>query len=237
MPSGIFPLPDPRMADIKIGQLLAFTAGIRGDNPVYINGKRSTIDPVGPDGWFALVDEYALGLDEGNGYDIPFSTKTLWCEPGGGYSYATASIHAASIMLRHVTGIELEDYMEILLARPLGWGHWGFGYKNRPLVTHTPGGGGIALRSTDVLRFCYMLLHEGRWGQQQIVPKEFIYHASKASPYNPHFPYSLQFNVNSDGSIEALPLDAYWKSGSGGHCLYIIPSLDMVVWKLGGRDG
>src|SRR5690606_37761296 len=88
MPSGIFPLPDPRMADIKIGQLLAFTAGIRGNNPVYINGKRSTIDPVGPDGWFALVDEYALGLDEGNGYDIPFSTKTLWCEPGGGYSYA-----------------------------------------------------------------------------------------------------------------------------------------------------
>jgi hypothetical protein len=33
-----------------------------------------------------------------------------------------------------------------------------------------------------------------------------------------------------------LPRDAFWKSGSGGHVLYIVPSLDLVVWKLGGRD-
>jgi len=237
LPPKAFPLPDPRMANIQLGQLLSFSAGIRGNNPVYINGEPSTIDPAGPDGWFALVDEYALGLEEGNGYGKPFSTKTLWCEPGGGYSYATASIHDASIMLRHVTEMELEDYVKTHLAKPLGWGRWGFGYKNSPLVTHTPGGGGIALRSTDMLRFCYMLLHKGRWEQQQIVPEEYIHHASKASSYNPHFPYSLQFNVNSEGNIEALPLDAYWKSGSGGHCLYIVPSLDLIVWKLGGRDG
>jgi CubicO group peptidase (beta-lactamase class C family) len=33
-----------------------------------------------------------------------------------------------------------------------------------------------------------------------------------------------------------LPRDAFWKAGSGGHALYIVPSLDLVVWKLGGRD-
>lgn len=233
MPSMAFPLPDPRMADIKLGQLLSFSAGIRGNNPVYINGEPSTIDPAGPDGWFALVDAYALGLEEGNG----FSTKTLWCEPGGGYSYATSSIHDVSIMLRHVTGMEMEDYIEAHLAKPLGWARWGFGYKNWPLITHTPGGGGVALKSTDMLRFGYMLLHEGRWEQKQIVPQEYIDHASKESPYNPHFPYSLQFNVNSDSNFGELPRDAYWKSGSGGHCLYIVPSLDLIVWKLGGRDG
>ena len=27
------------------------------------------------------------------------------------------------------------------------------------------------------------------------------------------------------------------KTGSGGHCIYVVPSLDLVVWKLGGRDG
>lgn len=237
MPYMAFPLPDARMADIKLGQLLSFSAGIRGNNPVHINGVPSEIDPAGPDGWFAMVDEYALGREEGLELKNPFSTKTLWCEPGGGYSYASASIHNASVMLRHITGMELEDYIDTHLAGPLGWGRWGYGYKNASRIKHTPGAGGIALRSTDMLRFCYMLLHEGRWGSKQIVPKEFIQHASKESPYNPHYPYSLQFNVNSSGDIKTLPRDAYWKTGSGGHCLYIVPSLDLIVWKLGGRDG
>ncbi|MCX6221489.1 MAG: serine hydrolase [Bacteroidia bacterium] len=237
MPSEAFPLPDPRMADIKLGQLLSFSAGIRGNNPVYINGKRSTIDPVGPDGWESMVDEYSLGIKDGKMGSIPFTAKTLWCEPGGGYSYASASIHNASIMLRHVTGMELEDYIDSHLAKPLGWGRWGFGYKNQPLVTHTPGAGGIALRSTDMLRFCYMLLHEGRWGQQQIVPKEYVQKATKKSPYNPHYRYSFQFHTNTDGNISELPRDTFWKGGSGRHYFCIIPSLDLIVWKLGGGDG
>jgi CubicO group peptidase (beta-lactamase class C family) len=236
-PSMAFPLPDPRMEDIKLGQLLSFTAGVRGNNPVYINMEPTNIDPVGPDGWYGMTDAFALGLEEGKIRDIPFSTKTLWCEPGGGYSYATASIHLASIMVRHITRMELEDYIENHLAKALGWGRWGYGYKYASQVNHTPGGGGIALRSTDMLRFCYMLLHEGQWNGQQLVPEDYIRSASKASPYNPHYPYSLQFNVNSNGDASGLPEDAYWKIGSGGHCFYIVPSLDLIVWKLGGRDG
>jgi|SRR5665647_560010 len=237
MPPEAFPLPDPRMADIKLGQLLTHTAGIRGNNPVYVNGKTSTIDPVGPDGWFGGVDDYSLGIKDGKMGSVPFTTKTLWCEPGGGYSYASASVHNASIMLRHVSGMELEDYIKSHIARPLGWGIWGYGYKNAALVTHTPGNGGIALRSTDMLRFCYMLLHEGRWNQQQIVPKGYIQMATKISPYNPHYSsYSLQFKVNSDGNIPELPRDSYSWGGSGNYCFYVVPSLDLIVWKLGGRD-
>ncbi len=237
LPAMAFPLADPRMADIKLGQLLAFTGGIRGNNPVYINGVASKIDPVGPDGWYALVDEFALGKKNGDMNRIPFTTSTLWCKPGGGYSYATASIHIASIILRHLTGSELESYVRSHLAIPLGWGTWGYGYKNQPLVTHTPGGGGIAMRSTDMLRFCYMLLHHGKWGNNQVVPAEYIKKATNASPYNPHYPYSLQFTVNTNANISELPEDTFWKPGSGGHCFYVVPSLDLIVWKMGGRDG
>lgn len=237
LPDYAFPLADTGMADIKIGQLLAFTAGIRGNNPVYIEGKKSQIDPVGPDGWYGIVDDYALGKKSGEMGRIPFTTASLWCEPGGGYSYATASIHIASIILRHITGIELEEYIKTHLALPLGWGMWGFGYKYQPLVNHTPGGGGIALRGTDMLRFGYLLLNKGKWGDKQIVPEDYVQKASNASPYNPHYPYSLQFNVNTGAEIKELPCDAFWKTGSGGHCLYVVPSLNLVVWKLGGRDG
>jgi len=237
MPSEAFPLPDPRMSKIKLGQLLAFTAGIRGNNPVYINGTPSKIDPVGPDGWYCGVDVYSLGREDGMMGKIPFTTKSLWCEPGGGYSYATSSIHNASVMLRHVTGGELKEFIKEHLALPMGWGRWGYANNNQPLVVHTPGGGGIALRSTDMLRFCYLLLHMGKWVNQQLVPGEYIQKATNAIIYNPHYPYSLQFNVNTGGEISELPRDAFWKFGSGGHCFCVIPSLDLIIWKLGGRDG
>lgn len=54
------------------------------------------------------------------------------------------------------------------------------------------------------------------------------------SPYNPHSPWSLQFENNSDQHVIGAPTDAFWKSGAGGFCIYVIPSLDMVIYKLGG---
>lgn len=235
-PPEAFPLSDPRKKEIKLGQLLAFTAGIRGNNPSYVRGRPVTIDPVGPDGWQSMVAAFALGKKDGITGKTPFSAAKLWCDPGEGYSYASSSIHLASIMLRHVTGTELQAYLDQHLATPLGFGPWGFGYKNQRELAHTPGGGGIALRATDMLRFGYLLLQEGRWNGEQLVPAQYVRLCSRASPYNPHFPYSLQFNVNTGGEIPELPRDAFWKSGSGGHALYVVPSLDLVVWKLGGRD-
>lgn len=236
LPLDAFPLSDPSMKRIKLGQLLSFSAGIRGNNPVYINNKPQIINPVGPDGWYANVDEFALGKKDVIIGKNSFSTKTLWCKPGEGYSYATASIHIASIMLRHISGMELQEYLNKYLANELDWGYWNFAYRNQPMLKHTPGGGGIALRATDMLRFGYLMLNKGRWNGKQVVPKWYVKHCSHVSSYNVHYPYSLQFNVNSNGHWPELPRDAYWKSGSGNHCIYIVPSLKLVVWKLGGRD-
>lgn len=236
LPAAAFPLTDPRKANIKLGQLLAMTACIRGNNPAFVRGTPATIDPAGPDGWQAGVDDVAIGRKEAFEGTTRTTAATLWCEPGEGYSYATSSIHLAGMVLQYVAGRDLQDYVDEHLARPLGWGRWGFGYRGPGRLERMSGGGGIALRSTDMLRFGYLLLHEGRWRDSQIVPAEYVRHASRRSSYNPHYPYSLQFNVNTAGGIRELPRDAFWKMGSGGHALYVVPSLDLVVWKLGGRD-
>ena len=222
LPPAAFPPDDPRKEKIRLGELLAMTAGIRGNNPGRVKGTPVILDPPGPDGWPAMTDRVA--------FKVP-----LWCDPGEGYSYATASVHIVSAMIRHVTGRELQDYLGERIAQPLGWGRWGFGYS-RPEVDHTPGGGGIALRPTDMLRFAYLLLREGKWNGQQIVPRDYVRHCGRRSPYNPHSQYSLQFDVNAEGLLARAPRDAFWKTGSGGHCIYVVPSLDLVIFKLGGRD-
>jgi hypothetical protein len=57
------------------------------------------------------------------------------------------------------------------------------------------------------------------------------------SRFNPHSPYSLMFEHNADGHVAGAPRDAFWKSGAGGFALIVVPSLDLVIYKMGGNNG
>ena len=158
----------------------------------------------------------------------------LWTAPGEGYSYASSSPHVASIVLRNIVGMEMQDYLDVKLAKPMGWGKWG--YAKRPGNPHTPGGGDIAVRSTDALRFGYLLLHLGLWGKEQLVPTDYVDRCARPSLYQKHAPFSLMFELNNDGHVAGAPRDAYFKSGGGGFGIMVIPSLDMVIYKMAGND-
>ena len=54
----------------------------------------------------------------------------------------------------------------------------------------------------------------------------------KPSPDQKHAPFSLMFEINADGHVAGAPRDAFFKSGAGGFGLYMIPSLDMVIYKM-----
>lgn len=234
LPKEIFPLDDPRKAEITLGQVLAMSAGIRGTNPVYVKGVRQDwAEPTIDNGPWSTTDEFAL-------------KQTLWCAPGDCYSYATSSSHIAAIIVRRTMGMEMEDYMRKRLTGPLGFGTWGYAMYRPKLKSgidgdgrmfHTPGGGSIAVRSTDMLRFGYLMLKEGRWGKKQILPAGFARMCGRSASYNPHYTHSFNFNVNDDAHLSGVPKDAYWKGGAGGYAIYVVPSLDMVIYKMGGNEG
>jgi CubicO group peptidase (beta-lactamase class C family) len=221
-----FPLDDPRKADITLGQLLCMSAGYWGEGQTPISlvmGKQSPLKPV-------------------KGQDIHDLDKSslrvpLWTNPGGGYSYSSPSPHIASIVLRHVTGMELQDYIRKHLGDPMGWESWGYClHRGDYDMPHANGAGSIAVHATDALRFGWCLAHQGKWKDRQLVPADYIALCQKTLPYNPHTPFSLQFEHNSDGHVLGAPRDAFWKSGAGGFCIFVVPSLDLVIYKLGGKD-
>jgi CubicO group peptidase (beta-lactamase class C family) len=224
-----FPLNDPRKAEIQLGQLLSMSAGYwgEGQSPTgYVKGdpKAKQLKPV-PGQNIKDLDKSSL--------DVP-----LWTDPGAGYSYSSPSPHIASIVLRNVSGMELKDYINERLAKPQGWGAWDYClHRGDYVMPHANGAGSTALHATDVMRFGYCLARCGKWKDQQLVPADYIKLCQTWSPYNPHTPFSLQFEHNADGHVAGAPKDAFWKSGAGGFCLYIVPSLDLVVYKLGGKDG
>ena len=221
-----FPLDDPAKADIKLGQLLSMSAGLHGEgsNPGFVNGIGEKLDPLprpaGP------VDQ-----------DLSALHTPLWTKPGAGYSYASSSPHIASIVLRNLTGMEMQEYIQQKLAAPMGFGPWGYAlHRNGATLPHTPGGGSIALRATDAVRFPYLLLHGGKWGSRQLVPADYVAMCGKPSPYNPHSPMGLLFEQNADGHVFGAPRDAYFKSGAGGSGIYVVPSLDLVLYKMAASD-
>ena len=221
-----FPLDDPRKADITLGQLLCMTAGYHGEgtSPGVRNGQIIPLTPI-------------PGQDIRN-LDMSSLRTALWCNPGDGYSYSSPAPHIASMVLRRVAGMDLKDYIQSRLGKPMGWGAWDYCLRRGDYVQKVANGAGsIALNATDVVRFGYCLARGGQWEGKQLVPKPYIELCHTASPFNPHTPFSLQWEQNSDGHVAGAPRDAFFKSGAGGFCLYVVPSLDLVIYRMGGSTG
>ena len=160
------------------------------------------------------MDRASIGAD----FQDQSALRTpLWTDPGGGYSYTSQSPHVASIVLRHLVGMEMQQYIDEKLAKPMGWGQWGYAlHRGDSPLPHTPGGADIAVRATDSMRFVYLLLHKGRWGKQQLVPADYIEMCGKPTSYQKHAPFSLMFEINSDGHLAGAPKDTFFKSGAAG---------------------
>ena len=222
-----FPLDDPRRAGITLGQLLCMTAGYNGEGSGPVGVVMGKATPMK-----AMPGQNIRDLDQS-------SLRTaLWTNAGGGYSYSSPAPHIASMVLRRVTGMELQDYIQERLARPMGWGAWGYClHRGEFTMPRANGAGSIAVHATDALRFGYCLLHQGKWNGKKLVPQDYLAKCNRPSPYNPHTPFSLQFEHNADGHVAGAPQDAFYKSGAGGFGLFVVPSLDLVIYKLGGNNG
>jgi CubicO group peptidase (beta-lactamase class C family) len=215
---------NPRKADIRLGHLLSMSSGMHGDgnNPGFVRGVPGKLEPMAP-----ITDP--LDID-GNALRVP-----MWTTLGEGYSYSSSSTHIASMVLRRLAGMELQQYLDLKLAKPMGWGAWGYAlHRPQGSLPHTPGGGSIAVRATDALRFAYLLLHQGRWAGQQLVPADYVALCARPSKYNAHSPFGLMFESNAGGHVPGAPRDAYFKSGAGGSAIYVVPSLDLVIYKMAG---
>lgn len=221
------PLDDPRRSDITLGHLLCMSAGYWGEGGAPTAVAEGRVLPLK-----AVPGQNIRDLDASS-LRVP-----MWTNAGAGYSYSSPAPHIASMVLRRVTGMELDRYIDERLAKPMGWGPWGYclnrgGFR----MPHANGAGSIAVHATDALRFGYCLAHGGRWAGKQLIPADYIARCAQPSPFNPHTPFSLQFEHNADGHVAGAPRDAFWKSGAGGFGLIIVPSMDLVIYKMGGNNG
>ena len=171
-------LDDERRADITLGQLLCMSGGYTGEGgtpTAVVMGKAFPLKAV-PGQNIRDVDMSSLRC-------------AMWTNAGAGYSYSSPEPHIASMVLRRITGMELQDYINERLAKPMGWGAWGYClHRGDFTLPHANGAGSIAVHATDALRFGYCLLRGGKWNDQQLVPPDYVARCNQMSPHNPHCP-------------------------------------------------
>jgi len=85
-------------------------------------------------------------------------------------------------------------------------------------------------------RLGLLYLRDGMWNGERLLPEGWATFVSTPAPAWPRKEYGGQFWVNGEGQWN-LPRDAYWMDGAGGQKTFIVPSLDLVVVRMGHQRG
>jgi CubicO group peptidase (beta-lactamase class C family) len=93
-------------------------------------------------------------------------------------------------------------------------------------------------RARDWARLGQLYLQRGAWGGRQLLAEPFVEFVQTPNPaWAPPASYGGFFVTNSTRYVDTLPPDAFWMSGGGRQHVYIVPSLELVVVRLGHMAG
>lgn len=135
----------------------------------------------------------------------------------------------------------LEPLFERWFRQPLeaGWGYYRANFDLQPGARLGIFGyyEGIQIDALDMARLGWLWRHNGRWGEQQLVPEAWMREATRAVEVPYHVAdarwrdaYGLGFWTNENSSIwPGLPRDSFAASGAGRQHIWVCPSLDLVV--------
>lgn len=87
----------------------------------------------------------------------------------------------------------------------------------------------------DWSKFGLLYLHKGNWNGEQILDESWVKYTS--TPTNTsEGKYGAQFWLNAGGKFPDVPRDMFYCSGYQGQMVAIIPSLDMVIVRMGVKE-
>ena len=88
----------------------------------------------------------------------------------------------------------------------------------------------------DWAKFGLLYLHKGYWNGEQIFSEDWADYVSTPAS-DSDGTYGAQFWLNASGVMPDAPRDTYYADGYQGQRVYIIPSKDLVIVRLGLTNG
>lgn len=153
-----------------------------------------------------------------------FLAMPIAVKPGTHWHYNNAASHMLSILLRKVTGETPEAFLTPRLFKPLGIEpRW-----EKTAAGDGFGAFGLHLRTRDIARFGQLLLQEGEWRGQRLLPREWLQTATRLQTSTGNYPlsdwdlgYGFQFWMNVGGGYRA--------DGAFGQFCLVLPEHEVVI--------
>lgn len=197
--------------DITLEDLLTMRSGIEWNESTY-GESDDCIVMEKTDDWI----QYVL--------DKPMDTI-----PGIVFEYNSGVSVLIGKIVNILSGKPVDKYAEEVLFKPLGITD--YFWKKTPLG-ELDTEGGFYLSAQDLARFGYLFLHNGKWGDNQIVPEEWV--TTATSPVVEHTNpsdqssrgYGYQWWVLEQSNGES---EIFAGLGYGGQFLMLVPKHDLIL--------
>jgi CubicO group peptidase (beta-lactamase class C family) len=216
--------------DITLRHLLTMSSGLH--NPSMAKGEWAAMSIMLADN----VEQTALGV---------VAEK----KPGTEFKYNNANPQIVGAVIRRALG---KESYAAYFSRTL----WcGVGNAPATLWSESEGGAprfyaGLNANLRDWARIGQLILDQGKVGDKQIVPADWIKAMTTSSPNNPNYGYLTWLGSPADGTREYSPeagmvakhsapyaaKDVIFFDGFGGQRVYIIPSAKLVIARTGETD-
>jgi CubicO group peptidase (beta-lactamase class C family) len=205
-------------------------------------------------GWLGEITLAHLATQTA-GFEKPGGYGRLLFRPGTKWHYSDAGPNwlAECLTLRYRR--DLRDVMFEKVFTPLGITADDLTWRDNQYRPHRIDGiprrefgSGISANVEAMARLGYLYLRGGKWGERQILPRDFVEAAGRPPKelvglpeYEPQGEqgnasdhYGLLWWNNADGTLPPpVPRDAYWSWGLYDGLIVVVPSLDLVVARAG----
>lgn len=199
-------------ADISVKDILQMSSGLQWDED-YSPTSTKTSDVV------------QMGLSPN---ELEYAAaRPVAVAPGTKWVYSSGDAMILSGIIQGAVGQPAGDYATEKLFEPIGMekAEWWKDAEDQTL-------GYCCLDSTarGFARFGLLYLHDGAWGDQQVVPKQWVEDSVEDFPGD-HPGYGYMWWLMDD--VKGIPADTYSAQGHDGQFIFVIPSLDLVVVRTG----
>ena len=202
---------------LTIKHLLTMTSGLDWNEEVpYDNPENSEMQ---------MIDS-----DDGIGFVL---SRQLTTQPGTEWKYNGGTTELLAEIIRRVSGKNVHGFAKEHLFEPLGIerSEW-----TVSPATNTPSAAsGLRLTSKDMLKFGILYHDQGRWGEKQILPKEWIIDSFQSSIERPRRGgYGYQFWVFTY-AVGGQELSIPAAVGNGDQRIFFDQKNDLLVVTTAGN--
>lgn len=223
---------DPLKAALRVRHLLDMRSGLLPQSPEMSSDhvlNRAYLHPRHDE---ILLNEY------------PFTDQ-----PGSRYEYSNASSEFVALLIERATGMRYAEFLSKHVLQPLG-AAGGSVWINRPDgLAHS--GCCLMLTPETWIRLGILLLDEGVWQGQRLLPQGYVRDMTTGTAQNPYYglgvyvagPYTRRRGfLNPAREPEArrvlhgepyLAADLFLFDGNANQVLYVVPSERLVVLRIG----